>query len=104
MRRHTVQIRLDDSELGRLDAIAAERRSTRSDVLRAAIGPGESPPVSRTFALERLATAAQRGSVAAAVALERALRIEEPPPTFQPGPVGLDALDADDLGGLRVVQ
>jgi len=100
MRRVVVQVRLTEDELERLDTLAAERHETRSGVLRGALEPEALPPLSRTWALEQLQAAAMHGSVNAAVALERALRLADVPAPLQTGPITAEEF----ARSLRVVR
>src|SRR5262245_33748118 len=108
MRGRVVQVRLTDEELSRLDARVDRLGSSRSAVLRGAIDEPSPPPAvptlpARQHALALRTRAAVGGSVAAAVALERALRLAPvaPSPSVRPGPVNLDDIP---VGGLRVVR
>ncbi len=97
------------AEIARLDALAAERGTTRSGVLRgvldAAVEPTTKstttqPEPSRARVLAQLADAAEAGSVQAMTTLARELRLGGPPPTPKTGPVTPDELHA----GLRAVR
>ena len=70
-----VSVRIPAEVLERLDCIAHERGSSRSAVVRALIetGPPTSAPADLQEAMALLSTSAREGSVAARVALVRAL-------------------------------
>jgi hypothetical protein len=76
-----VNMRLAELDRARLDRLAAERGLTRSEIVRRLLCEADGAPStpagrpSRLEALELLRTKAQGGSVAAMVALERALRL-----------------------------
>jgi hypothetical protein len=78
-RQHEVMIRLNDTELARLDEIRGT--TARATHLRRLVyePPGEAEVATRCEALGLLSRAARSGSVTAAIALERALRDEEEP-------------------------
>ncbi|MBV9192956.1 MAG: hypothetical protein JO168_02345 [Solirubrobacterales bacterium] len=102
MREHVVQVRLTSLELSALDTLAAERHQTRSGVLRSALRPvpQAAPPLTRTWALERLQVAAGAGSVNAMAALARELRLGGVASSPRTGPVTSDEVRA----ALRAVK
>lgn len=75
MPRTQIKIRLAERNVGRLDALAAERGQTRSGVIGHLLdGPASAPDLpSRERALQLLAESAEQGSVTARVALARLL-------------------------------
>jgi len=108
-RPRRVQVKLSDEEYSQLAASAAMLGTTKAAIVRDALtktssdGPRPVPgEPSRNEALELLAAAARDGSVTAATALARELRIEpvKPPPTVV-GTVKLRDLPSD---ALRVVK
>ena len=99
-------MRLAELDRARLDRLARERGLSRSELVRALLAEASGAPAAapgrptRQEALELLAAKARSGSVTAAVALERALRIAGEPPAAAPvktGPVRLDELTPDEL-------
>jgi Ribbon-helix-helix protein, copG family len=99
-------MRLTELDRARLDRLAADRGLTRGELVRRLLREADGAPSepaghpSRLEALELLRTKAQEGSVAAMVALERALRLGgEPamPAPVKAGPVALDELASDEL-------
>lgn len=78
-REHPIKVRLDDSELMRLDELRPPG-TTRPAFLRSLLRepPRDDEVATREEALSILTSLARDGKVAAAIALERALRGEAP--------------------------
>jgi hypothetical protein len=101
MREHIVKVRVNEEELAQLDAVAARAGLSRSRMVRQLIANSAdgrfSAVPSRREALELLAAKARAGNVAAAIALERALRLTESvaPEQGKVGPISLDELRAE---------
>jgi DNA-binding transcriptional ArsR family regulator len=101
-------MRLAELDRARLDRLARARGLSRSELVRALLAEAEGAPAARPSAptrleaLELLADKARSGSVPAAIALERALRLGGEPAVLAPaktGPVRLEELTADELAG-----
>jgi hypothetical protein len=103
-----VKVRMTAEQLARLDALAAAAGTTRSAVLRRALGDDSAPaevdsstsgvepaPLSREWALRKLQERAAGGSTLAAIALARELRLE-PLRELRPVPTNLYELSPDE--------
>lgn len=99
-------MRLPEPDRARLDRLASARGLTRSELVRRLLREADGAPAmpaghpSRLEALELLQEKAREGSVAAMVALERALRLGgEPamPAPVKTGPVRLEEVTVDEL-------
>jgi hypothetical protein len=106
MASRQVNVRLSELDRARLDRLAADRRLTRSDLVRALLADADGAPAkplahpTRVEALDLLAAKARSGSVVAMVALERALRLGGEPAVsaaVKAGPVRLEELTSDEL-------
>jgi hypothetical protein len=98
-----VNMRLAELDRARLDRLASTRGLSRSELVRRLLAEADGAPATippnRSEALQLLAEKARAGSVAAMVALERALRLGgEPamPVRVKAGPVSLEELSADE--------
>lgn len=77
-REHSIKVTFDDDELARLDEIRPSGMSRPSFVRSLLREPPPSDVASREEVLSILSNLARDGRVAAAIALERALRDEAP--------------------------
>jgi hypothetical protein len=106
-RDYVLRVRLSDEELAGLDAAAAQAGLTRARLVRRLLaggrGAAETTPT-RQEALGLLASAARKGSLPAAIALERSLRLSGEPVVAEAVKIGAIRLDELRPGELRVVR